>query len=79
MSYSTRDNKILNITRAGGVALGVQSYLHYPIMMDMYGIAGFDYVMIDMEHTRVDFSNMEDLVRACEANDITPHLPRWQE
>lgn len=72
MSYSTRDNKILNITRAGGVALGVQSYLHYPIMMDMYGIAGFDYVMIDMEHTRVDFSNMEDLVRACEANDITP-------
>ena len=72
MAYNTRPNKIIERVKAGDIALGVQSYLHYPIMMDMYGIAGYDYVMIDMEHTRVDVSNMEDLVRACECNDITP-------
>ena len=72
MAYNTRENKIITRTKAGNVALGVQCYLHYPIMMDMYGWAGYDYVMLDMEHTRVDFSNMEDLVRACESNDITP-------
>lgn len=72
MSYKTRENKIIKKVKEGDIALGVQCYLHYPIMMDMYGQAGYDYVMLDMEHTRVDFSNMEDLVRACEANDLTP-------
>lgn len=72
MSYKTRENNVLTRIRAGEAALGVQCYLHYPIMMDMYGQAGYDYIMIDMEHTRVDFSNMEDLVRACEANELTP-------
>ena len=72
MAYPTRDNKVLKIIREGGVALGVQNYLPFPIMMDMYGLAGYDYIMIDMEHTRVDFSRMEELARACEANDLTP-------
>lgn len=70
-TYNTRENNIIKRARAGEAALGVQCYLHYPIMMDMYGQAGYDFVMLDMEHTRVDYSNMEDLVRACEANDIT--------
>ena len=72
MSFNTRENNILKITRSGGVALGVQCYLPYPIMMDMYGMAGYDYIMVDMEHTRVDFSRMEDVVRACDCNGLTP-------
>lgn len=72
MSYKTRENNILKRTRAGEVALGVQNYLPFPIMMDIYAQGGFDYIMIDMEHTRVDNMRMEDLVRACEVNDLTP-------
>lgn len=72
MSYNTRPNKVLDITRSGGVALGVQCYLPYPIMMDMYGMAGFDYIMMDMEHTRVNYTQMEDVVRACDCNGLTP-------
>ena len=72
MSYKTRENKILTRIRGGEMALGVQNYLPFGIMMDIYGQGGFDYIMIDMEHTRVDFSRMEDLVRACEVNDMTP-------
>lgn len=71
MAYNTRPNKVLEITNSGGVALGVQNYLPYPVMMDIYGYAKFDYVMVDMEHTRVDFSSMENIVRACECSDIT--------
>lgn len=72
MAYNTRENKILKRINEGGVALGVQNYLPFGIMMDIYGQGGFDYIMIDMEHTRVDFSMMENVVRACEANDLTP-------
>ena len=71
MAYNTRSNKVLEITNNGGVALGVQSYLPYPVMMDIYGFAKFDYVMMDMEHTRVDLSAMENVVRACDCSDMT--------
>lgn len=71
MAYNTKPNKIIEILRNGGCALGVQSYLPYPAIMDVYGYAKYDYVMVDMEHTRVDLSAMENLVRACECSDMT--------
>lgn len=71
-TYKTRENNILKRINAGEAALGVQNYLPFPIVMDMYGEAGYDYIMIDMEHTRVDYMQMEDLVRACECNNLTP-------
>jgi len=71
MAYNTRQNRILEITRKGGCAIGVQSYIPFPVMMDLYGYAKFDYVMMDMEHTRVDMSAMENVVRACDGSDLT--------
>jgi len=71
MSYNTRPNKVLEIINGGGVALGVQSYLPFPIMMEVYGFAKFDYVMVDMEHTRVDYSAMENVIRACDCSGMT--------
>ena len=81
--YNTRSNKVLDITSQGGVAAGVQCYLHQPVMMDIWGRAGFDYVMLDMEHALVNYETMEDLVRACECNDMAPFFrvpandPTW--
>ena len=72
MAYNTKKNNIIERVKAGDVAFGVQNYLPFPIMYDMYGLAGFDYVMIDMEHTRAGFNDMEACARACEANDLTP-------
>ena len=71
MTYNTRPNKVLEITNSGGVALGVQNYIPYPTMMEVYGFAKFDYVMVDMEHTRVDYSAMENIIRACDCSDMT--------
>ena len=71
MSYNTRPNKVLEIINNGGVALGVQNYLPFPIMMEVYGFAAYDYVMVDMEHTRVDFSAMENIIRACDCSGMT--------
>ena len=71
MIYNTRPNKVLEIINSGGVALGVQSYLPFPSMIEVYGFAKFDYIMMDMEHTRVDYSSMENIVRACDCSGMT--------
>lgn len=72
MAYSEKKNNIIERVKAGDLAIGIQNYLPFPVMMDMYGMGKFDYVMIDMEHTRVNFSDMENIVRACECANITP-------
>lgn len=41
-------------------------------IVELCGIAGFDYVVIDCEHGPIDFGDAEDMVRAAELSGITP-------
>lgn len=48
-----RENKIKNILDSGKIAVGMGIFTGSPIIIQMIGYSGFDFVFIDMEHTPV--------------------------
>jgi 2-keto-3-deoxy-L-rhamnonate aldolase RhmA len=67
-----RPNKILAALERGETALGMQMYTHDPDLVEIVGFAGFDYVMLDMEHNRTNPETMVHLIRAAEVSGLTP-------
>ncbi len=43
-----------------------------PAFVECAGYAGFDFVILDMEHGPADFSNLQNLIRGAEAAGIVP-------
>jgi 4-hydroxy-2-oxoheptanedioate aldolase len=43
-----------------------------PAMVEVAGYAGFDFVILDMEHAPFTYKNLEDLVRAAELSGTMP-------
>jgi 4-hydroxy-2-oxoheptanedioate aldolase len=43
-----------------------------PRLIELCGLAGFDYVVIDAEHSPISERECEQLVRACELSGLTP-------
>lgn len=48
--------------------------IHHPAVVEILGLAGFDYVCIDGEHGPLDRQTLEDMVRAAESVGVTPIL-----
>jgi 4-hydroxy-2-oxoheptanedioate aldolase len=45
-----------------------------PALVEMIGCAGYDFVILDSEHTLVDPQQLENLIRAAEATGLTPFV-----
>jgi len=45
-----------------------------PTVVEMIGCAGYDFVILDSEHALVDPQQLENLIRAAEAVDLTPFV-----
>ncbi len=43
-------------------------------MVEMIGCAGYDFVILDTEHTLVDPQRLENLIRAAETAGLTPFV-----
>lgn len=69
--FNFRTNKIIEKVKKGEVPLGMQMYTPSPELYEIVGYCGFDYIMIDMEHSRVNHETMVNLIRTCEAADLT--------
>ena len=52
--------------------LGPFVFLDDPAVVEVAGLAGFDFVVIDMEHTARGLADVRQLVMACELEDVTP-------
>jgi len=64
----TRDGNCVQGKLAGGqTVLGLVTRLFSPTVVELAGLAGFDYVWIDMEHGAASFETAESLVRAADA------------
>jgi 4-hydroxy-2-oxoheptanedioate aldolase len=61
--------------RDGGRLLGMQSFSGSAPMLHVLGRAGFDFAMIDLEHTAIEMEDAENLVRAAAAEGV-PSLVR---
>jgi 4-hydroxy-2-oxoheptanedioate aldolase len=58
--------------KQGVPVYGVISTSDDPQLAELFGIAGFDYYMLDAEHGLVDSAQTVNVIRACERTNITP-------
>ena len=67
-----RSNRAKAKLLAGEIAVGGSINFYAPILVEMYGVLGFDWVWIDCEHGSSNDSESENMIRAAELHDITP-------
>ena len=68
MKVNKTKAKLLN----GDIALGGGVNFYAPIIVELYGVMGFDWVWIDCEHGSSNDSETENMIRAAELYDLTP-------
>ncbi len=66
-----RHNRIKQTIQQGGVALGVALQIPSPILVEMLGDTGFEFVLLDGEHG-LAHTNLPALITAADASGITP-------
>jgi 2-keto-3-deoxy-L-rhamnonate aldolase RhmA len=71
MTFRPRQNRILAALANGKVPIGMEMNTGNPSMIEILAYAGFDFYMLDMEHTRVNVETMEHCIRAADAAGIT--------
>jgi 2-keto-3-deoxy-L-rhamnonate aldolase RhmA len=64
------ENHTKSLLREGKTALGVWGLLSDPTTIEVAGIAGLDYVLVDMEHTARDIGTIEHMARAADVVGI---------
>ncbi len=57
---------------ASELVVGMSEHTGSPVLAEIMGIAGFDYVWIDTEHTPLSLETVENLVRASDSVGTTP-------
>jgi 4-hydroxy-2-oxoheptanedioate aldolase len=67
-----RENKTKTKLRRAEPVLGVIAPYEDPAIAETIGLIGFDFYMIDGEHAAVNPAQAQQIVRACEAVEITP-------
>jgi 4-hydroxy-2-oxoheptanedioate aldolase len=67
-----RVNELRRKLSAGEIVVGSFAYLPSARFVEILGLIGFDFVVIDMEHGPVDMTMAEDMVRAAETSGTTP-------
>ena len=64
-------NNVKEKVEAGQPAFGVVCRTLSPVIVELVGLAGFDFVWVDMEHATADFGRVEELCRAADATGMT--------
>jgi 2-keto-3-deoxy-L-rhamnonate aldolase RhmA len=67
-----RHNPLKQRLQQGEVALGLFVNCAYPALIEICGIAGFDFAVIDLEHGALNVLVAEDLCRAADVTGIAP-------
>ena len=68
----SRLNRTKEKLLGGGYVLGVFVGIPSPRVVELCGVSGFDYVIIDCEHGPIDPATCEEMVRAAEVTGMTP-------
>ncbi len=67
-----RKNLIKEKIKKGETAYGVFVPMDCPTIVEMIGRIGFDFVLLDAEHSSLDIESCEHMVRAADSVNITP-------
>lgn len=58
--------------RRGDPLFGTFAFMASPDLVEIMGFAGFDYVIIDLEHSPKNWSDVANMIRAAELHDMAP-------
>lgn len=67
-----QENRTKQKLKVGQPAYGVLSTSDDPQLAELFGLAGFDYYMLDAEHGLMDVTQVVNVIRACERVNMTP-------
>jgi len=67
-----QENRTKLKLKAGQPAYGVLSTSDDPQLAELFGLAGFDYYMLDAEHGLMEAAQVVNVIRACERVNMTP-------
>ena len=56
----------------GKTCLGTWVFIPSPDIMEIIGLAKFDFAVIDMEHSAITLQDAVSMIRAAESRDLTP-------
>lgn len=62
-----KKNKILEMVKEKKIPLGMQVFTGHPALIEILGLTGFDFVMLDSEHSPNSARHMEDLIRTADS------------
>ncbi|MBE0343140.1 siderophore biosynthesis protein SbnG [Paenibacillus sp. 28ISP30-2] len=65
-------NRLQEKLRTGQEVVGLIASIPAALTVEMIGHAGYDFVIIDMEHVMINPETVEHMIRAAEAAQITP-------
>jgi len=65
-------NKLRASLQAGEAVFGLMNSVAAPLLVEMLGYAGYDFVILDMEHVNLNPETLENAVRAAESAGLTP-------
>lgn len=66
-----RPNKLKRALEAGTPVFGLINSVAAPLLVEMIGYAGYDFVIIDLEHTCMNLETVEHALRAAECTGVT--------
>jgi 2-keto-3-deoxy-L-rhamnonate aldolase RhmA len=67
-------NRILQMLAQNQIPLGMQCFTGDPVLIEILGLTGFDWVMLDSEHSGNNPRAMEPLIRAAETVGLVPFV-----
>lgn len=67
-----QENRTKQKLKAGQSVYGVLSTSEDPQMAELFGLAGFDFYMLDAEHGLMEPAQVMNVIRACELTSMTP-------
>lgn len=65
-------NALVERLKTKKVIMGMQCFTGSTALVEILGYSGFDWVSIDMEHTTLNFTDVENLVRAAQVSGMVP-------
>ncbi len=67
-----RENKLKKMLKEGKSVIGTFVKSNDPAIVEVLGFSGFDFIIIDNEHTAMNKENMVNLIRTAELSGIEP-------
>lgn len=74
MGYKLTRNSVKEAIETGQTSLGMYTSIPSPTIIELAGLAGFDWVRLDWAHAPFDLSTIEHFIRAAEVHGVTPFI-----